>query len=83
MIVDISVIPGSYNRNIDRQRKVTPIFQKALQTLLSQKTPNMEIIVENIGRSELFRRKYPDPNFPGESPEEFCNRVEKEIKKII
>lgn len=82
MVVNISVIPGCWNRNINKKRNVTPIFQKALQTLLSQNSPNMEIIVES-GKSELFRRKYPDPDYPTESPEEFCNRVEKEIKEIV
>lgn len=83
MVVNISVVPGFLNKNIDRSRKVTPIFQRALTTLLSQNSPNMEIIVENLCREELLRRKYPDPNHPNESPADFCNRVEKEIKDLI
>lgn len=84
MIVDISVVPGCLNRNIDRHRKITKIFENALRTLLKQENnPCMEIIVQLPNGEDIIRRQYPDPKYPNETPEHFCLRVQKEIKRIV
>lgn len=84
MIVNISVIPGSLHCNVGKHRQVTEIFRNVLCELNKQKnTPNMEIIVELPNGDPLFRRIFPDPVHPNESPQKFCQRVQKEIKRIV
>lgn len=84
MIVNISVIPGCLHKDIDRHRKITPIFEKALEKLKEQGNhPEMEIIVQLPNGEDIIRRIYPDPKFPKETPENYCLRVQKEIKKIV
>lgn len=84
MIVDISVIPGLLYKNVQRHKQITTIFKTALCQLQKQNSnAKIEIIIQLPNGEEFLRRQYPDPEKPGESKENFCKRVEKEIKNIV
>jgi len=84
VVIDISVIPGKYNKGVKRRREVTPILRDALSTLNRQNgNAHLEIIVQVANGEEILRRIYPDHTSQNETPEHFCNRICKEICKII